>query len=359
MRTSVAVALLASACASTASAPAARSPASAPAPAPAASADGVGPDYEPVRFPLRGQIHGGFTPRVVLRDPGHAPFAPLRFAIKPGVHDLHVQVRQHLALDPIKDARGTILSDEDVTIDLSLEVEATPATATAPITVRGHIVAAKRVGERPTNRPIEAFAQLAGEGFEIYLTDRGQVLAIAESSLHNDGAIVGRLAGAVARALSAPLPVEPVGVGARWIVRDVQQLGGDMPLAAAEETTYRLEDRKDHALLIRASRFQVPLFDREPVPMNDEARAQAALTSIAHRSLDEIAHQTSTTARGSHDLMVGDDDSLIGLFQGSIAIDAESHLQRDNGEQLATRAHLSTAIEIGTPGAEAAVAAQK
>jgi hypothetical protein len=218
--------------------------------------------------------------RVALVDAGREPRTALRYAVDGQSKRLEVRVGA---------TRGTTTAKagaEDIayaTLHVTADFQRTEDDRVLAVVV---VVDDAKVGKAATPaHALEGLAALAGAQLVLVTTVRGQHLHTVAPDGNEAAATLGD---AMADALLVPLPVEAVGIGARWTVRRVRPYAG---IAVAEDITYALvETTGDPAVVVVKGTVQrVALSDdkgRITVGGDALARARAAAgkpLDAAHR----------------------------------------------------------------------------
>lgn len=179
------------------------------------------------------------APTTELLDPGAEPRRPLRFAFPAGEVVVHIS----MDLSVLQDVDGSVSGVDPPAVVQVVRLATTPREGgDAAVTVTVEDV---RLGGGATDEQraalgdeLAALVGLTGTGV---IDDRGRV---TDFSYASDGAPGGDLApivdgfGDQLQALVAPLPEEPVGVGARWRSTTSADVGGAaMPVSTVYELT--------------------------------------------------------------------------------------------------------------------------
>jgi hypothetical protein len=326
----------------------ATTPVAAPRPVAAASAESDRTsDLETVSFYFQGGTQQARVARAVLLDPGKGERAPMRW---PGQR-MSTQLELRVATRTLGDDGAGATIDESASVALTLGMMSLQAEQDENVYVGAKILAARVIAGAKSSAPIEAYANLKDSMMVWVVSPRGQQLAGATTAPEGQHEVLRALADQVASALFAPLPSEPIGIGARWRTRQVVPLAGT--LLGLEETTYTLEARQEGIATVEARVVRVPLDDAQGLLTSEasQARQEAALRAVARRSTDQLARSSNFVPRGSQLRMFVEANPLFGIARRVVS--AEGNGRIESGEDVREmRVTFVEQVEIFREGIE-------
>jgi hypothetical protein len=214
--------------------------------------------------------------RVTLRDAGTEPRRALRFTFdeaEPRAVLLSIEQRGQVE-------GGALVVQPRIDLRLALEIEKR--------SVEGDVIARYRVvkaeASAPPSRELEqtraALASIERASVPVIFTARGEV-AVTGLLRGDDGteSAAGMLVFDVLRDLDAPLPVERVGIGARW---DVVPEHGD-------EASFRLESLDDTSAVVRVERRAIARAIEDPSAARGARAVKEATLTLRFQKLDRDA----------------------------------------------------------------------
>ena len=189
---------------------------------------------------------------VELLDPGRVPRTSLRHSFRTGaVQRFHVRATTILRGEGLPGGEAR----DELRANVVSRIEAVRADGSARFEAELTTTAA---GVPPESSPSSPPSSLTRQGS---MTPRGTV-RILDGSSDEASAQLWRLAEPC-----EPFPVEPIGVGAKWIVR--QRLT-EADSLIEQATTYELVDRRDDLLTTRVRRVQTPATSDPPLESRGE-----------------------------------------------------------------------------------------
>lgn len=206
---------------------------------------------------------------VVLLAPGRPPLVPLRLALsKTAVEKGEISFATSMSMETAAGPNKVELPK------MSMALTATNAAAPRPDSVSVNVKVDALHFSGPNADELEAKMRAAGKtfrdvGFTLVITDRGFVTSSSVSAAPDVPPALRQLVEQSTSALNGavlPLPVEPVGIGARWQHESSTQSGG---VAMTQTSTYELLERTKTFIRVRRTVVAKGEPGSIPVPGSD------------------------------------------------------------------------------------------